>query len=138
VYLQTLRMHPYNMPPHNDMPLRTATDLVNEAKSRITEVGTDRVQEMQDRGEAVTYLDVREQNEWNMGHLPRATLIPRGVLESSIEQRVPRDATIVIYCASGNRSALAADTLQQMGYRHVSSMAGGYRAWVAAGGMVEG
>jgi rhodanese-related sulfurtransferase len=130
------------MPAHNDMParppVRTATDLVNEAKGRITEVPAERVQEMQDRGEPVTYLDVREQNEWNMGHLPRATLIPRGVLESTVEQRVPRDATVVVYCASGNRSAMAADTLQQMGYTHVSSMAGGYRAWVAAGGMVEG
>jgi sulfur-carrier protein adenylyltransferase/sulfurtransferase len=142
VYLGARRVHFYNMPPHNDMParspVRTATDLVNEAKGRITEVGAERVQEMQDRGEPVTYLDVREQNEWNMGHLPRATLIPRGVLESTVEQRVPRDATVVIYCASGNRSAMAADTLQQMGYSHVSSMAGGYRAWVAAGGMVEG
>jgi rhodanese-related sulfurtransferase len=126
------------MPARNNMPVRSATDLVNDAKGRITEVSAAQVQEMQDRGDPVVYLDVREQNEWNMGHLPRATLIPRGVLESSIEQRVPRDATVVTYCASGNRSALAADTLQQMGYPHVVSMAGGYRAWVAAGGMVEG
>jgi rhodanese-related sulfurtransferase len=117
---------------------RTATDLINEAKGRIAEVAVARVQEMQDRGEPVVYLDVREQNEWNLGHLPRATFIPRGILESNIEQRVPRDSTVVIYCASGNRSALAADTLQQMGYQHVSSMAGGLRAWVDAGGIVEG
>jgi rhodanese-related sulfurtransferase len=120
------------------MPIRTATDLINDAKTRITEVTAAQVQEMQDHGEQVVYLDVREQNEWNLGHLPRSTLIPRGVLESSIEQRVPRDSTIVTYCASGNRSALAADTLRQMGYTHVSSMAGGFRAWVDAGGMVEG
>jgi sulfur-carrier protein adenylyltransferase/sulfurtransferase len=126
------------MPARNDMPVRSATDLVNAAKARITEVSAEQVQEMQDRGDPVVYLDVREQNEWNMGHLPRATLIPRGVLESSIEQRVPRDARVVLYCASGNRSALAADTLQQMGYPHVASMAGGYKAWVASGGMVEG
>ena len=118
--------------------MKTATDLVNEAKARISEVNAERVQEMRERGEPVVYLDVREQNEWNMGHLPRATLIPRGLLESSIEQRVPRDAEVVVYCASGNRSALAADTLQQMGYGKVSSLAGGYKAWVAIGGMVEG
>jgi rhodanese-related sulfurtransferase len=120
------------------MPNRTATDLINDAKSRIREVSVAEVQEMQDQGQPVVYLDVREQNEWNQGHLPRATLIPRGILESSIEQRVPRDSAVVIYCASGNRSALAADTLQQMGYTHVASMAGGIRAWVSAGGMVEG
>jgi rhodanese-related sulfurtransferase len=120
------------------MPSRSATDLVTDAKTRITEVPVTRVQEMQESGLGVVYLDVREENEWNMGHLPRATLIPRGVLESQIEQRVPRDTPVVVYCASGNRSALAADTLRQMGYTQVSSMAGGFRAWVDAGGMVEG
>jgi rhodanese-related sulfurtransferase len=84
------------------------------------------------------YLDVREQNEWNLGHLPQATFIPRGQLETTVEQRVPRDATVVIYCASGNRSALAAQTLQEMGYEHVSHLAGGFRAWVAGGGDVDG
>jgi rhodanese-related sulfurtransferase len=126
-------VHPSSMTAY-----RTATDLINEAKGRIAEVTVARVQEMQDRGEPVVYLDVREQNEWNLGHLPRATFIPRGILESNIEQRVPRDTTVVIYCASGNRSAMAADTLQQMGYPHVSSMAGGFRAWVDSGGIVEG
>jgi rhodanese-related sulfurtransferase len=136
LYLGMHRVHPSETPLPDAM--KTATDLINEAKARITEVNAERVQEMQERGEPVVYLDVREQNEWNMGHLPRATLIPRGVLESTIEQRVPRDAQIVVYCASGNRSALAADTLQEMGYGKVASLAGGYRAWVAIGGMVEG
>lgn len=117
---------------------RTATDLVNDAKARITEVTAPQVRAMQEAGEPVVYLDVREQNEWNLGHLPRATFIPRGVLESQVEQRVPRTARVVVYCAGGNRSALAADTLQQMGYHQVSSLAGGFRAWVDAGGPVEG
>jgi rhodanese-related sulfurtransferase len=86
----------------------------------------------------VVYLDVREQNEWNLGRLPRATFIPRGVLETTIEQRVPRDTKVVVYCAGGNRSALAADTMQQMGYHDVASMAGGFRAWADAGGEIEG
>jgi sulfur-carrier protein adenylyltransferase/sulfurtransferase len=126
-------LHPSSM-----TSFRTATDLISEAKARITEVSASEVQEMQDRGDAVVYLDVREQNEWNLGHLPRATFIPRGILESNIEQRVPRDSRVVVYCASGNRSALAADTLKQMGYANVSSMAGGIRAWVDLGGVVEG
>jgi rhodanese-related sulfurtransferase len=120
------------------MTERTATDLINAAKARITEVTVPQVRAMQESGEAVVYLDVREQNEWNLGHLPQATLIPRGILESQIEQRVPRTARVVVYCASGNRSALAADTLQQMGYHQVSSLAGGIRAWVDAGAPVEG
>jgi rhodanese-related sulfurtransferase len=116
---------------------KSGVELINEAKRRIREVSVADVRGMQARGEPTVYLDVREQNEWNLGRLPRATFLPRGVLETTIEQRVPRDASVVIYCASGNRSALAADTLQQMGYRDVSSLAGGYRAWVAEGGDVD-
>ena len=82
-------------------------------------------------------LDVREPNEWSMGHIPGALHIPRGVMESAIESRVPRDQEVVIYCASGNRSAMAADILQQMGYQKVSSMRGGIRGWADMGGDVE-
>ena len=89
------------------------------------------------RGDDVAVIDVREPNEWNLGHLPGATHIPRGVLESTIEPRVPRERKVVLYCASGNRSALAAEMLGQMGYRDVSSMAGGFRGWAQAGGEVE-
>jgi rhodanese-related sulfurtransferase len=81
-------------------------------------------------------VDVREQNEWNLGHAAPAEYIGRGVLESQVESRVPRDARVVLMCASGNRSALAAVTLQQMGYANVASMAGGFRDWVASGGSV--
>jgi sulfur-carrier protein adenylyltransferase/sulfurtransferase len=73
----------------------------------------------------------------NLGRLPGAMHLPRGHLESNIEARVGRDEEIVIYCARGNRSALAADTLQQMGYSKVSSMADGFGGWVAIGGPVE-
>lgn len=117
---------------------KSGAELIRDAKRRIREVSVANVQAMQARGEPAVYLDVREQNEWNLGHLPRATFLPRGVLETSIEQRVPRDTTVIIYCARGNRSALAADTLQLMGYRNVASMAGGFNEWVAAGGDVEG
>jgi rhodanese-related sulfurtransferase len=120
------------------MASKSGPQLIMEAKQRIRETSVSEVRDMQSRGVLAVYLDVREQNEWNLGHLPQATFMPRGVLETTIEQRVPRDATVVIYCASGNRSALAAETLQLMGYQDVSSMAGGFRGWVEAGGDVEG
>jgi rhodanese-related sulfurtransferase len=118
--------------------MKTGTDLINEAKGRIKEMTTADVRAMQERGEGPVLLDVREPNETALGRARGAVVIPRGTLEGSIEARVPRDKPVVIYCASGNRSALAADTLQQMGYRDVASLAGGYRAWAAGGGEVEG
>ncbi|MFL5577791.1 MAG: rhodanese-like domain-containing protein [Gemmatimonadaceae bacterium] len=120
------------------MSYKTATDLVNEAKSRIKEVTPEDVRAMQERGDDVVYIDVREPQEWNLGHLPRAIHIPRGTLESAIEARVPREQKVVLYCASGNRSAFAADTLQQMGYGDVASMSRGFRGWAESGGEVEG
>ena len=117
--------------------MKTAADLIAEAKARITETTPDEVRERQARGDAFTLLDVREPNEWNLGHLPRATHIPRGMLEGLVEAQVPRDRKVVIYCASGNRSAFAADTLQQMGYSDVASMSGGFRGWAESGGAVE-
>lgn len=119
------------------MSYKTGTDLVNEAKERIRELTPREVLEMQQRNETVVYLDVREPNEWNLGRLPNAMHIPRGNLESNIEARVGRDETVVIYCARGNRSALAAVTLQEMGYENVSSMAEGFGGWIAIEGPVE-
>ena len=117
---------------------KSGADLINEAKQRIREVSPKEVQEMRRRGDDVVYLDVREPNEWNLGRIPGAVHVPRGVLETKIEQTVPRDRKVVIYCAGGNRSALAADTMQQMGYANVVSMADGWRGWVQNGGEVEG
>ena len=119
--------------------MKTGTDLINEAKSRIKEVSPADVRAMQARGETPVLLDVREPNETGLGRAKGAVVIPRGTLEGAIEARVPRrDHPVVIYCASGNRSALAADTMQQMGYTNVASLIGGFRAWVGAGGEVEG
>jgi rhodanese-related sulfurtransferase len=117
--------------------MKTAADLIAEAKSRIPEVTADEVRERRARGDRFVLLDVREPNEWAMGRIPGAVHIPRGVMETTIESRVPREDEVVIYCASGNRSALAADVLQQMGYRKVSSMRGGIRGWSDMGGDVE-
>src|SRR5688500_12355160 len=112
------------------MTYKTGTDLVNEAKQRIRELTPRDVLAMHERSEDAGYLDVREPNEWNLGHLPNAVHIPRGQLESNIEMHDDRDQPLVIYRARGNRSALAADTLQQMGYTHVASMAHGFGGWV--------
>jgi len=82
---------------------------------------------------------VRERDEYEQGFIPGAVHIPRGNLESRIEAQVPDRATpVIIYCASGNRSALAADTMQQMGYQDVASLVGGWRDWVGSGGQVDG
>ena len=120
------------------MNIKSGTDLIVEAKSRIREVTVAQVQATLGGANAPVILDVREPNETNLGRLPGAIVIARGTMETKIEAVVPRDADLVVYCASGNRSALAADTLQLMGYTKVASMAGGWSGWVAAGGPVEG
>ena len=116
--------------------MKTAQQLIADAKSQISEVTAREVQDQLARGEAIVLIDIREQNEWAMGHAAPAQYIGRGVLESQIEAKVPRDARVVLMCASGNRSALSAITLREMGYGNVASMAGGFRDWVATGGAV--
>jgi len=116
---------------------KSAADVFAQAKSRIREVTPHEVREMQQRGEQVVLLDVRDQNEVNLGKAKGALHISRGTLEGKVEAAVPRDANVVIYCASGNRSALAAVTLQEMGYEHVASMSGGFRDWATSGGEIE-
>jgi rhodanese-related sulfurtransferase len=79
-------------------------------------------------------IDVREDNEWAAGHARGAVHLGRGVIERDIEARIPdKNAELILYCGGGFRSALSADNLQKMGYTNVSSMAGGWRAWQAAG-----
>lgn len=115
---------------------RTGKELISEARARITEIAP--TEAMAARSDAdVVFLDVREPNEWNLGHVPGAVHIPRGQLEGRIESIVDRDKRVVVYCAGGSRSALAADTLKQMGYDHAESLRGGFGEWVAAGGEVE-
>ena len=117
--------------------MKSAAELIADAKHRIREVSPEDVLAMRARNEPITLVDVREPNEWAMGHVPGAVPIARGVLELGVEGRVPRDARVVVYCASGGRSALAADTLQTMGYTDVASMRGGIRGWADAGGEID-
>ncbi len=106
--------------------------LLQDAKTRIREIGID---DLRTQGASLGLLiDTREPAEWADGHIPGATPVPRGILEGKIEQLAPDvDQPIVLYCASGGRSALAADSLQRMGYRNVLSLAGGFNAWRDAG-----
>lgn len=114
---------------------KTGADLIEDAKARVRQVTPPDA--IRDHDPNTLYLDVREPNEWNLGHLPKAMHIPRGTLEGKVEEMIPRDRNVVVYCASGNRSALAADTMQQMGYTSVASLAGGFRGWAESGGEVE-
>ena len=116
----------------------TGQDLIDEAKQQIEEVTPEQVRDMQARNERVVYLDVREPNEWNLGRLPHAIHLPRGNLESKVEGIIDRNLKVVIYCARGNRSALAALTMKQMGYEDVASMARGFLGWADIGGEVDG
>jgi rhodanese-related sulfurtransferase len=119
------------------MAHKTGQDLIEEAKRLIEEVTPEKVREMQAHNERVVYLDVREPNEWNLGRLPRAIHLPRGNLETKVEGMIDRAQKVVIYCARGNRSALAALTMKQMGYENVASMARGFQGWADINGDVE-
>ena len=117
--------------------MKTGAQLLAETKARVKQVTVQDVMDMQKRAEPITLLDVRDLHEVNLGKIPGALHVSRGNLETKIEALVPRTAHVIIYCASGNRSAFAAETMTHMGYSNVASMAGGIRAWVEAGGDVE-
>ena len=113
--------------------------IVDDARSRVTETNVAEVKARMDRGDRNFLLvDVREESEWQAGHIPGAVHLGKGVIERDIEQKVPEtDKEIVLYCGGGYRSALAADNLQKMGYTNVLSMDGGWRGWREAGHPVE-
>src|SRR3712207_910502 len=104
-------------------------ELLAETKSRIREVDTATANESLGK-EGVVFLDVREPDEYEQGAIEGAVHIPRGHLESKIENTIPKlDTPVVIYCAGGTRSAFAADTMQQLGYTDVVSVVGGFGRW---------
>lgn len=113
-------------------------EIAQSAKQRVRETGIQSIKQRIDRGEPFHLIDVREESEWSRGHLPGAVHIGKGVIERDIEKTLPdENAEIVLYCGGGFRSALAAENLQRMGYRNVTSMDGGYRGWTDAGYPVE-
>ncbi|MBI3803208.1 MAG: sulfurtransferase [Nitrospirae bacterium] len=108
--------------------------LAEEARRRIEECTIAEVKAKRDAGAPFRLIDVREDHEWIEDHAAGAEHLGRGILERDIEKLIPdKGAEIVVYCGGGYRSALAADNLQKMGYTNVKSMAGGIKAWRAAG-----
>lgn len=104
--------------------------IVNDAKSRVRENTPEDVRRKQDSGEQFFLVDVREDNEWQKGHAKGAIHLGKGIIERDVEQAIPdHDAEVILYCGGGYRSALAADALQQMGYKNVISMDGGWKRW---------
>lgn len=111
----------------------TFQDLLRIAQGTVSEPDVARVQN-QLANQPPALIDVREQDEVDQGRIPDAIHIPRGFLELRIEQAVPdKDAPVVLYCAGGTRSLLAAKSLQDLGYTDVASLSGGFNAWKQAG-----
>jgi rhodanese-related sulfurtransferase len=112
--------------------------LVNDAKSRIREVTVDETRERMAANNGVRLIDVREDSEWQSAHANGAEHLGKGIIERDIEEKIPdKSMEIILYCGGGFRSALAADVLQEMGYRNVFSMAGGWKAWNESGAPTE-
>ncbi|HEY6029073.1 MAG TPA: molybdopterin-synthase adenylyltransferase MoeB [Gaiellaceae bacterium] len=103
-------------------------DLLQQTRAEISEIDAPEGASL--LGDGTLFVDVRERDEWEEGHIPGAVHVPRGFLETRIEQLAPdRDAPIVLYCAGGTRSAFATKTMQELGYTNVVNLAGGYTDW---------
>jgi len=124
-----------NMKQHNPGFLA----LVNDAKTRVKEITAAGYAALVQDGDHHVLIDVREDHEWGAGHAAGAIHLCKGIIERDIETLFPdKRQKLVLYCGGGYRSALAADALQKMGYQNVLSLAGGWRAWLAANLPVEG
>lgn len=105
-------------------------DYISQIKKQISEISSGELKQWIDQKKNIQLIDVREKDEQERGVIPNALLIPRGLLELKIEDQIPnKDQEIVLYCAGGNRSALAAKSLQELGYKKVHSLIGGYGDW---------
>ncbi len=112
--------------------MSTFKELIRQVKSEVREVDVASARARVAQGAAL--LDVREADEFAQGHVPGAVFIPRGFLEQRVEERLPdKDAELIVYCAGGTRSTLAARTLAELGYTRVVSLAGGFGQWKQAG-----
>jgi rhodanese-related sulfurtransferase len=112
------------------MPLPEFAAIVNDAKKEIQEIGPAELAQMQQTGEDVVVIDVREREDAAKGTIPGAVNVPRGILEHDIDKvTTDKNKKMVLYCGGGSRSALAAASLKKMGFKNVISLAGGYRGW---------
>jgi rhodanese-related sulfurtransferase len=108
--------------------------IVDDALTRVREITPEETLARLQSGDGVIVIDTREESEWARGHVAGAIYLGKGIIERDIEKTVPDlDRPIVLYCGGGYRSALAADTLQKMGYTNVASMSGGWRGWTELG-----
>jgi rhodanese-related sulfurtransferase len=108
--------------------------LVADAKARVREISTDQARAWLKQNQKIVLLDVREDSEWNAGHVAEAIHLGKGILERDLEKMIPDVNTeIIMYCGGGYRSALTCDAAQKMGYRSVHSLIGGFKAMKAAG-----
>ena len=117
---------------------KTLKDLVTAARAQIEEISAEQFQQVQNADTEYLLIDVREAAEYAAGHIAGARSIPRGILELCADREYPkrheelsnaRQQPVIVYCASGGRGALAATVLQQMGFEHVQSLAGGVVRW---------
>jgi molybdopterin/thiamine biosynthesis adenylyltransferase/rhodanese-related sulfurtransferase len=117
--------------------MATYRELLQQVRSEISEVDASQARELIDSGGPLV-LDVREQNEWDEGHIPGAVHVPRGNLESRVERAAPdHSRPVLVYCSVGNRSAFAAKTLAELGYEDVVSLSGGFTDWKRNGFPVQ-
>ena len=106
--------------------------ICQDALTRVKEISVEETARRLKEGDTVL-IDVREESEWNAGHIDGAIHLGKGIIERDIEGRIPdKDASLILYCGGGYRSALAADNLQKMGYTRPLSMTGGWKGWVKA------
>ena len=108
--------------------------LVNDAKARVRQTDIEGYKKMVKAGLPHVLVDTREESEWAAGHVAGAVHLSKGIIERDIETQAPdKDATLVLYCGGGFRSALAADNLRQMGYTNAISLDGGWKALKESG-----
>lgn len=108
---------------------KTSKNIIDEARAQIKQIDIDEARKMLERPGTVL-IDVRESDEWRQGHIGEAIGIPRGFLELRVEEKLPdHKAPVILQCASGTRSLLAARTLREMGYENVYNLTGGFNAW---------
>lgn len=118
--------------------MKSWKDMIDEAKTEITLLQTEEVKQKLDQQEELILIDCREAEEVQKGKIAQSVHIPRGVIEMTMAQHFSdRNKAIIIYCAGGGRSALAAQSLKKLGYTDVASMEGGFGIWQQSGFPVE-
>lgn len=116
------------------------SEIIANARKYTRDISAEDLNDKIDSGDDILIIDIREPYEYEIAHIPNAFLVPRGLIESAADpnnrRRVEilcqaRNKTVVLYCDTGGRSTLAANTLQMMGFRHVFNLAGGLKLWDA-------